>query len=153
MANTTSRWPMPPSGHVIQAISNQTKDVPMAAAQDENVHETSSGANVTGSIMWKQISNHVSWYIGLIRLKPALQHTNTHYKHWKTRIKQITISTLNILMIQFNTSRITITFYILKNKTIPTADYPSLDSSIHPSPSIPLHPSLSIRLHSSIHPF
>ena len=49
MANTTSGWPIPPSGHVIQASSNQTKHVPMAAAQDENAHETSSGANVAGS--------------------------------------------------------------------------------------------------------
>ena len=38
----------PYSGHVIQASSNQTKHVPMAAAPDENVHENLIGRQCCG---------------------------------------------------------------------------------------------------------
>ena len=48
MANTTSRWP------ILLAVTwsrraDQAKHVPMEAAPDENAHQTSLGAIVTGS--------------------------------------------------------------------------------------------------------
>ena len=46
--------------HVIQAISTQTRHVPMAAAPDDYIHQTSLGANVTGSGVAK-MTNHGSW--------------------------------------------------------------------------------------------